>query len=149
MELSALQGNLLFSNLTEEEAARILALATPCEFAANEYVFQQGDEAKSLYVVEHGLVAMILQLPPNRNLTIATEGTGGAFGWAAMIPPHKHSASAKCFESTTLLAIDGATLRDLCFEEPDLGVRLMAGLASFIASRLGDTTMVALDVYDQ
>jgi CRP-like cAMP-binding protein len=140
-----LKGNLLFANLGLEQIAAILEISTVEEYASGEVVFRQDDEAKTLYVVEKGLVAMVLNVMPNKELTIVTESKGGAFGWAAVIPPHQRSSSAKCFEPSRLLAIEGEKVRALCLREPDLGMKFMTGLAQFIASRLRDTTLVALE----
>lgn len=140
-----LKANPLFQYLELEEIARVLGMSERESFQKGESVFQQDDEAKKLYVVERGLVAMVLQISPEKQLTIVTEGRGGAFGWAALLPPHKHSAVARCQDATELLAIDGPKLRELCFGEPALGVRLMEGVAQFIATRLYNTNLVMLN----
>lgn len=140
-----LKANPLFQYLELEEIDRVLGMAQRESFQKGESVFRQDDEAKKLYLVEKGLIAMVLQISPDRQLTIVTEGRGGAFGWAALLPPHKHSAVARCSEATDLLAIDGPKLRELCFGEPALGVRLMQGVAQFIAARLYNTNLVMLN----
>jgi len=128
--------NLLFQNLESDEVAKILALSEKQNYQAGDLVFAQDQEAKKLFVVEKGSVGMILQLKPGTEQMIATELSGGLFGWAALLPPYRYTTSAKCLEPSQLITLDGSKVRALCFQEPRLGVVLMEGLAQFIANRI-------------
>jgi CRP-like cAMP-binding protein len=139
-----LKKNPLFESLDLDEIRRIIGFAERNSYAKGDFVFSQDAEARKLYVIEEGLVNIILQLRPDRQLTIATEAKGGAFGWAALLPPHRHGAAAKCLEPCQLLEIDGNKLRGICYQEPILGVKFMEGLARFIASRLQNTNLAML-----
>ncbi len=135
----------LFQNLDSNEMAEILKLSERQEYAKGDVVFRQEDEAKKLFIVEKGLVAMVIQLKPGTERMIATESRGGAFGWAALLPPQHHTASATCQEPSRLLVLDGAKVRDLCYQNPRLGVKVMEGLARFIANRIYSTNLRMLD----
>ena len=136
---------LLFEYLTVDEITKIIGLGERRQYNTDDFIFQQDDEAKNLYIVEDGLVGMIVQLRPNTRLTVATESKGGAFGWAALLPPNSHSAAAKCFQPSEIIALSGEKLRDLCYLELDMGVRFMEGLARFIVERLNNTNLVMLE----
>ena len=135
----------LFQNLDSNEVAEVLKLSERQDYAKDDFVFQQEDEAKRLFIVEKGLVAMVIQLKPGTVRVIATESRGGAFGWAALLPPHRHTTSAKCLEPSQLLALDGSKVRELCYQEPHLGVKFMEGLALFIANRIYWTNLRLID----
>ena len=143
----SLQKNPLFQNLDLEERKRIFGLAEKQNYNAGDFVFQEGEEATKLFVVESGLVGIVVQLGPGNELTIVTESEGGAFGWAAVLPPHRYTASAKCFQPSQLLALEGAKLREICHREPRFGVKFMEGLACFIAVRLRNTNLALLNAF--
>ncbi|TEU16156.1 MAG: cyclic nucleotide-binding domain-containing protein [Dehalococcoidia bacterium] len=135
----------LFQNLDSNEVAEVLKLSERQDYAKDDFVFQQEDEAKRLFIVEKGLVAMVIQLKPGTVRVIATESRGGAFGWAALLPSQRHTTSAKCQEPSRLLVLDGTKVRELCYENPRLGVKVMEGLAQFIANRIYSTNLRMLD----
>ena len=143
--LEELKKNPLFQTLETSEITTILGLATRQDYEAGDVVFKEDKEATKLYIVEKGLVAMIKQIKPGTERTIVTETRGGAFGWSALLPPHRTGASAKCREASQLLVIDGARLRELCYQKPELGVKVMEGLARFMASRIYWTNLRLID----
>lgn len=140
-----LRRNPLFENLDSEEVQKIMGLSERQTFGAGSFVFSQDEEARKLFLVEKGLVGAIVQLSPTLQLTVATESRGGILGWSALVPPHTYTASAKCFEQSQLLAFEGAKLREICYREPRLGVKVFEGLARLIAVRLQKTNLQVLD----
>ena len=68
-------------------------------------------ELKKLYFVLEGAVGLVIQVPDRdkeqplsgqltgklttKDITVSTVGTGGVFGWSALIPPHEATAGAK------------------------------------------------------
>jgi len=145
LEPECLKKNLLFENLDIDEIEKVIGLAKRQTYNKGDFVFLQDDEARKLYVVENGLVNIILEIRSDTRLTIATESRGGVLGWRALLPPHRYSASAKCFEPCQLIALDGTKLRELCYQQPQLGVKLMEGLARLISTRLNHTNLAVME----
>ena len=135
----------LFQNLESDEIASILELSERQNYGMDDFVFRQDDEAKRLFIVEKGTIAMIIQLKPGTERTVVTESRGGAFGWSALLPPYRYTTSAKCREPSHLLTLDGLKLRELCYQKPHLGVKVMEGLAQFIANRIYSTNLILID----
>ena len=146
----------IFENLDPEEVEKIIGLSERQTYKQGDFVFLQDEEARKLFVVEEGLVGIIIRLSPDYpksveyilnpsiQLTIVTESRFGAFGWSALLPPQRYTASAECFEPCQLLAFEGAKLRELCYREAHLGVKVMEGLARFIAMRIQRTNLQLL-----
>ena len=44
----------VFSELGEDELARVAEVAVPRQFVAGEFVFREGDESSTCYVVRNG-----------------------------------------------------------------------------------------------
>ncbi len=135
----------IFQNFDTVEVSEILKLSERQNYAKGDFVFKQDEEAKRLFIVEKGLVAMIIQLRPGTERSIATESRGGAFGWAALLPPYRHTTAAKCREPSQLLVFDGSKIREFCYQKPHLGVKFMEGLAHFIAKRIHWTNLRMID----
>ena len=135
----------LFQNLDSNEMAKILGLSERRIYKKGDVVFRQDQEAKKLFIVENGTVAMIIKLRPGIERTVVTEGRGGAFGWSALLPPYRHTTLAKCREPSQLLEFEGSKVRELCYKEPLLGVKVMEGLAQFIANRVYWTNLRLID----
>jgi CRP/FNR family cyclic AMP-dependent transcriptional regulator len=133
--------NPLFRGFDVKEIEKLLRFVEERSYNKGDFIFKQNEEAHKLYIIEKGMVNILLQLRPTTQLTIATETSGGALGWSAIIPPHQYTADAKCLEPCQLLALDGAKVRELCYQEPDLGVKLMENLACLIAKRLQNTDL--------
>ncbi len=135
----------IFQNLDDAEISEILELSERRNYAKEDTVFQQDEEAEKLFIVEKGLVAMVLRLKQGNEQSVATESKGGAFGWAALLPPHRHTTSAKCREQSQLLILDGSKLREYCYGKPHVGVKVMEGLAQFVANRMYWTNLRMID----
>ncbi len=140
-----LKENSMFQNLDSREMGKIMELSERKTYSTGSFVFSGGEEARQLFLVEKGLVGIIVQLRPTTQLTVSTESRGGILGWSALVPPHSYTASAKCFEQCELLAFEGAKLREFCYREPDVGVKIMEGLAHLIAVRLSSTNLKMLE----
>ena len=136
-----LTANPLFRGFDINELEKLLRCAERQNFNKEDVIFKQGEEGRKLYIIEKGMVNIVLKLKETTQLTIATETSGGAFGWSALIPPHRYTTDVKCLEPCQLLAFDGTKVRELCYQEPNLGVKLMENLACFIATRLQHTNL--------
>ena len=100
---------------------------------ANYTVFKEGDLLTHLYVVEQGTVKMtvdVRQWPGKKpgKMAVKTIQAGDVFGWAAVLDPPRAFTSALALPKTTLIAIDGAKLREFLIKESPLAYNMMAEL---------------------
>ncbi|MFQ5886967.1 MAG: ATP-binding protein, partial [Anaerolineae bacterium] len=107
-------------------------------------IFEEGDAADYLYIVEDGKVVLEMELelrpyasPKQTTIEVATEGE--AFGWSALVEPHIRTLSAKCVERAKVIVIKGSDLLDLFESEPHIGYRMTEMVTRIVASRLKDT----------
>jgi len=139
-----LQGFDLVKGLSEDELKSVAALGREETFNEGEVVFQEGTEARRVYLLVEGRVALRFRLPLkplNRETTIDTVGKGEAFGWSALVTPHRLTATAICSEQAKCLVFEGAELRQLFQESHHIGYVIMENLASVIAGRLRDVRL--------
>ncbi|MFC2018593.1 cyclic nucleotide-binding domain-containing protein [Chloroflexota bacterium] len=141
-----LQENPVLRNLDSEEIEKVMRLAERKSYKAGDYIFQQDEKAEAMFIVEQGRVDIIIDAKPDTNLIVTNIGGGGAFGWSALIG-QDYTASAKCYYDTELIVLDGVRLREICFQEPRIGVKIMESLVSMVSSRLDNTRLQLLDIY--
>lgn len=77
-----------------------------CELEAGQFIFKQGDNASSYFIVDHGSLTIIIN---NEEKKIIKEGE--AFGELALLFNSNRSASVKALENCGLWGIDRNTFR--------------------------------------
>jgi CRP/FNR family transcriptional regulator len=118
----------VFSELGEEELARVAEVAVPRQFVAGEVVFREGDESSTCYIVRHGRARAVREHPDGRSITLANFGPGDIFGELAMFDDERRSATIETLEDTEAIAILGGDMRRLLSEHADIAVKLLASL---------------------
>ena len=106
------------------------------EFETGTIVFKQDTASTDMYVVESGLVSIMLELGPTDRRQIQAVSDFGCFSWTAVVPPYHHVCTAKAIEKTKVLAFDGKQLRDLIDTDPRLCAMVMAGISFVMAQKL-------------
>jgi CRP-like cAMP-binding protein len=118
----------VFSELGEDELARVAEVAVPRQFVAGEVVFREGDESNTCYVVRSGRTRAVREHPDGRSITLANFGPGDIFGELAMFDDERCSATIETLEDTEAIAILGGDMRRLLSEHADISVKLLASL---------------------
>jgi signal transduction histidine kinase len=139
-----------FEGLTDDELERIAALCREEVYEAGTIIFEEGDAADYLYIVEEGKVALEMQLdlrpyasPKKTTIEVVTRCE--AFGWSAVVEPHTLTLSAKCAQRAKVIVIKGSDLLTLFDNEPHIGHSVMGRVTKIVASRLKDTRQKLTD----
>ena len=140
----------IFEGLTDDELEKIAVLCREEVYEAGETIFEEGEAADCVYLVEEGEVVleMELELQPYaspRQATIEVLTKGEVFGWTALVEPYIRTLSAKCMERAEVIVIEGSDLLDSLDSEPHMGHKVMVGVTQIVASRLKDTTQKLTD----
>jgi CRP/FNR family transcriptional regulator len=118
----------VFSELGEDELARVAEVAVPRQFVAGEVVFREGDESSTCYVVRNGRARAVREHSDGRSITLANFGPGDIFGELAMFDDERRSATIETLEDTEAIAILGGDMRRLLSEHAEIAVKLLASL---------------------
>jgi toluene monooxygenase system ferredoxin subunit len=129
----------LLAGLAEEDAARVLALGTRSTLAAGAVLFNLGDAADSLFVVERGRIA--LTLPMNlrgqqQDVLIEEHGAGQALGWSALVPPHHFTLKAAALVESEVVALPRTALSEHLSAHPAVGYRVARNVSAVVGQRL-------------
>jgi CRP/FNR family cyclic AMP-dependent transcriptional regulator len=118
----------LFADLEEGELERFSRVAVPRSFPAGTRVFHEGDSSDACYIVSEGSFRVTREHSDGRAITLATLGPGEIFGELAMLDGDRRSASAEAITDGTLLALPASDVRSLLGRNPEIALKLVAGL---------------------
>jgi CRP/FNR family transcriptional regulator, cyclic AMP receptor protein len=118
----------LFADLEEGELERFSHVAVPRSFPAGTRVFHEGDSSDACYIVSEGSFRVTREHSDGRAITLATLGPGEIFGELAMLDGDRRSASAESITDGTLLALPANDVRSLLARNPEIALKLVAGL---------------------
>jgi CRP/FNR family cyclic AMP-dependent transcriptional regulator len=148
-KLKVLKRSDLFRELTDEQLKVINDIGKSETFEAGTIICKQGRQEENVYVIEEGLVAIILEVGPLSQRQVQAVGNFEIFGWSAMIPPHTGTATAKALEKTKVISFRGQELCDLCFSMPEIGFKTTRAVARVVAERLRQAYVQLLGVTGQ
>ncbi|MGO9884087.1 MAG: Crp/Fnr family transcriptional regulator [Solirubrobacteraceae bacterium] len=118
-----------FSTLADDDLARVAEVTVPRTFHTGEFVFREGDQSDTCYVVRTGRVRAVREHSDGRSITLATFGPGEIFGELAIFDDERRSATVETLEETELIAILAGDMRRMLREHSDIAVKLLAALS--------------------
>ena len=135
-KLEVLRRSDIFHYLDDDELKVVGEMCTPEVFEAGTIICRQDREEEKIYVIEDGLVSILLELGPTDRRQIQAASNFECISWSATIPPFRCTATAKALERTKVLAFKGKELRDLIHTNPKLCAEIAGGVAYVISQRL-------------
>lgn len=140
----ALRGFDLFTGLDEAELSEIAKLCRKRSYEKDSIIFSAGGWATDLYLLEAGNVAIQIELVIYEHeirAVVYMVRKGETFGWSALVPPHRLTASARCLEKADVITVNGTELMELLHKNSRIGYVVMKNLSAIISSRLASTTI--------
>ena len=141
-----LQAIPLFSQLAEDELARLAQLARERKYPKNSMILFEDDPGDALYVVLSGRVKVVLVGEDGREVILSILSDGDFFGEMSLIDDQPRSAHVIAMEGSNLLVLRRHDFQ-LCLEEaPRIAVSLLKGLTKRL--RLADSKIGGLVLLD-
>ncbi len=132
--VDALRNTELFQDLSDETLRAITDLATVASYEDGDSVYELGDDADDLYLVDSGRVRFSLGVGNRPDASGSVMTAGIIFGWAALLEAQpRRLATATCLEPSRLLAINGRALLQIFDRDTAAGYSVMRRLAAMIA----------------
>jgi len=147
-KIEVLKRSDLFRELDEEHIALVGEMGTDQVFDSGAIIYKQGSTADLIYVIDEGLVGIILEVGPLAQRQVQAAANFESFGWSAMIPPYTRTATVKALEQTNVIAFDGRELTDFCTTHGEEGFKIMQAVARVIGERLRQAYVQLLGVAD-
>ena len=129
----------LLAGLAPGEAAAVLALGSRVTLGVGEVLFNLGDVADTLFVVERGRIDLSLPMQvrdQESDLLVEERLPGQALGWSALIPPHRFTLKAVAPLETQLLAFPREALVEHFTARPLVGYTVTRNVAAVVGQRL-------------
>ena len=139
----------LFKQLDDRQLDIISRECNREVFEPGASLTKQDAEELKLYVIEEGLVAIVLECGLWSHRQVQAASSLEVVGWSAMLEPYISTATVKAIEKTTTLAFDGKYLHDLCIRYPSIGCHVSRGLARVVTTRLRNAYSQLIGVTSQ
>jgi toluene monooxygenase system ferredoxin subunit len=140
LEASALRASALFKGIGDQTLRALETLARRETFESPGTIYDIGDPADDIYVLEAGRVEFVIGREDRTSLAGFMLRRGEAFGWAALLEDHpRRIARAACLEPSVVLRINGAKALELLEADAAAGYLVMRQLSQLIARQLHST----------
>ncbi len=126
----------IFSQLTQKELRRLGAIVHKREYAAEEYIFRQGDPGLGMYVVQDGQVEIVMTDADGQQKNLAVLKAGDFFGELSLLDESPRSASALAKGYSHIIGFFRPDLIDLLNRSPKSGTKILFKLGEVIGTRL-------------
>jgi SulP family sulfate permease len=126
----------LFAGRKEQTLAALEQCMEKRHVAVGDSIFSRGDAGDELFLIRRGAVRIVLPLNDRQSHHLGTFGRGAFFGEMAFLDGEARSANAVAFADTELYVLSRRAFDKFAEEHKKLGLRLMEGIASVLASRL-------------
>ncbi len=134
----------LFAGLPDEKIEQVLAIGHSRRLQAGEFVIRENDPSDELYVVENGMVEVLVvgvtlsDVPGSPDLTPVVQlGRGQVFGEMALVDRGARSATVRCVEEgTTLFIVPRTAFWELCEQDHHIGFVVMRNIARDLSFKL-------------
>ena len=120
----------LFTDLQPAELERLAAASVMRTYRAGEVIYRMDDSADALYLLCTGLVKVGKLFPNGKEAILDVVGPRGSFGELLLRPAERRPTQAEALETTRVIALPHAELRQLIYARPELGVKLIGLLTA-------------------
>lgn len=125
----------------------LVSFSSMVTFQPGEFIFRQGEEANSFYLIYQGKVDVEAFSTARGPLVIQRLGNGGVLGWSWLMPPYHWRFDARSVEVTTAIALDTKRLRATMEDDHDLGYELVKRFLLVLAQRLEAARLQLMETY--
>jgi CRP-like cAMP-binding protein len=122
----------LFRSLSSPAIDRVVAASSRSGLKRGDVLFDEGDDAAELFVVESGRIAIASRSPDGRESVYALMETGDVFGEMALFDRMGRSALARALEPSVVHAVPYEALRSVLEDDPTQ----LWGVVELLARRL-------------
>jgi CRP/FNR family transcriptional regulator, cyclic AMP receptor protein len=113
-------------------------LAVVKEYEPRQAVFETGDPAQGLYVIERGRLVLEAR-HAGSSVPVQVIGPGHAVGWSSFCEPYEWQFDARALELTHAIFFEAAQIRERCAADYHLGYELTKRITRMMLQRLQST----------
>lgn len=145
--ITVLKEFVFLKEFSDDQLNKLASLASEESYLAGTQMYQNGDAARSLFLVKEGKIVLFIDNymgphKPPMQVTVDMITKGESMGWSAVVEPFVYTLGALCIDDTKVIAFDSLGLRKLMGEDCDLGFKMMQVVAKLISTRLTHTRII-------
>ena len=126
----------LFKGIDPGVMDEIVKSCSEESYPKDTVLFNKGDEADSLYILQQGSINLIIE--NGGTLVYKLTEPGEVFGWASMVEYGTRTASGVCATDLKAVKIEREKLDKIFNLHPDAGLTILRRMANVIAKRLSN-----------
>jgi CRP/FNR family transcriptional regulator, cyclic AMP receptor protein len=130
----------LFESLSRQELETLSAYMERQFLKPGEALFNQWDRAESVYFVESGALEVLTKKDADEYEVVATLRRGRSIGEMCLIDNFPRAAAVRSKSETTVVIFFQSSFERLMSDHPDLGIKILKGLARLMAQNLRKTS---------
>lgn len=124
----------LFNEIEADVKEEIIKNCSDQKFSKDSMVFQKGETANCLYILEEGKINLIIK---NDNVTMySLTKPGEVFGWSSIVDKGVYSASCLCITDIKVKSIKKDKIDDIFNRYPKAAVTIFRHLGSIFSKRM-------------
>lgn len=112
----------------------------PVNLAGGEVLFQQGERADAMYLIESGELAVVLEIEPGHRAPVRHFGPGQLIGEVALYQSVPRTATVEAVGEARLWRLTAARLRELESSHPPMALSIQRYVAATLAERVSFST---------
>ncbi|MEW6750903.1 MAG: Crp/Fnr family transcriptional regulator [Candidatus Latescibacterota bacterium] len=120
----------LFEGLSEKELKALAAVTVSRSFGRDSFIILAEEEGDTLFVIREGQVKVSILSADGREVILSLLGPGSVFGELSLLDGKPRSANVVATEDTALIMLRRADFLQLIRRVPQIGIALLAELAS-------------------
>lgn len=118
----------IFQDLSPQELARFNDILVTTDYAEGELIYSQGSPARSLCIVNTGMVKLFKTSPDGREQVLRILKPGDFFGEAVLFGEQMLATSAQALGVTKVCRIDKGEAEDIIHRNPGISHKIIAAL---------------------
>jgi CRP-like cAMP-binding protein len=118
----------IFDRLKDDDRKRVISRIRHVDLEPGCSLFNQGEWHTGIYIIESGLIRTFYTSPSGREITLAYWQPGNFVGGPDVFGESAHMWSGIAVKTSTLTTINGADLRILMEELPQLAIAIVEAL---------------------
>ncbi|MFU8805249.1 MAG: cyclic nucleotide-binding domain-containing protein [Bradymonadaceae bacterium] len=137
----------LFKGLTQDEVREVVRASEIRTYAPGEALFEQGDAADALYIVEKGELTVRATTPMGEDIVIARLGSGTVVGEMSLIEGGPRSATVEALSECQIFRLSRESFEKLRTQKRPAAYKIILGLAATVGARRRQTDARVQEVF--
>lgn len=136
----------LFEELTDRELLRVERIVHKRRYGAGEAIVRENEPGAGMYIIRTGKVDIRQATRNGAHRHLAALGAGDFFGEMALLDEDTRAATAVATEDCDVLGFFKPDLFDLVKRDPQLGLKIVMGVARMLSLRLRYTNKQLIEI---